>query len=389
MKTVLIIQRQMKLYRAPLFAKLHGLLREEGIELTVAYSAPPHRETQKKDTCALPTEYGLKVKGYSFLPEGLLYQPVMRKALRSDLVIVEQANRHLLNHVLVPLSRAGLCRVAFWGHGKNGQPNRLAFSEWYRRITLNWVSWWFAYTKGTAKYLESQGVPMSRITAVQNAVDTLEIQEHLKGLTREDRKVLRSRWNIPAAAPVGIYCGVLDKSKSLPFLLEASKLLKAANPDFHLILVGAGPEQVELQKRIDGITWVHWAGPQFGKVKAELLSISDVFLLPSAVGLAILDAFAGGLPIVTTRHPAHGPEIEYLEPGINGLMTNHQPGAYAQEVTSLFAARDFLARLQLGAKASAGKYSIEDMAANFANGIQSCLGLRETIRKPLGFQRAS
>jgi glycosyltransferase involved in cell wall biosynthesis len=220
-------------------------------------------------------------------------------------------------------------------------------------------------------------------------VDTREIQEHVKRLTIQDRTGLGAQLNIPTAAPVGIFCGVLDKSKSLPFLLEASELIKAANPDFHLILVGTGPGEEELKKRIGGLSWVHWAGPQFGKVKAGLLAIADVFLLPSAVGLAILDAFAGGLPIITTRHPTHGPEIEYLEEGVNGLITDHLPWAYAEAVTSLLAGKDFLARLQAGAKTSAEKYSIENMAANFGNGIQSCLGLSETIRKPLEFQRAS
>jgi glycosyltransferase involved in cell wall biosynthesis len=389
MKTVLIIQAQMKQYRAPFFAQLNEALRADGIRLTVAYSDPPPSEARKKDTCDLPPEYGLKVKGYWLWPDRLLYQPLLKTALTSDLVIVEQANRFILNHLLLPRARVGLLRVAFWGHGDNLQAGRIRFSEWYRRKMLNWVSWWFAYTKGTAKYLEAHGVPTSKITVVQNAVDTREIREHLKSLTAQDRATLRGKLSIPASAPVGIFCGMLDKVKALPFLVESSRIIKAQIPDFHLILVGGGPEQATVQRLIDDLPWVHWVGPRFGKEKAEFLAISDAFLLPGRVGLGVLDGFAAGLPMLTTRFEFHAPEIEYLEEGVNGLMSDHRPAAFAEAVSSVFSQRDYMVKLQEGAKAAAGKYSIENMARNFRAGIRSCLGLPESTARVLGLQKAN
>jgi L-malate glycosyltransferase len=38
-------------------------------------------------------------------------------------------------------------------------------------------------------------------------------------------------------------------------------------------------------------------------------------LMPGLVGLAVLDAFADGIPRVTTVIEYHSPEIEYLVPG--------------------------------------------------------------------------
>jgi glycosyltransferase involved in cell wall biosynthesis/peptidoglycan/xylan/chitin deacetylase (PgdA/CDA1 family) len=375
MKSVLIIEAQMKQYRAPFYARLNDALRADGVRLTVAYSEPTPSEARKKDNCDLPPEYGLKVNLSWLWPNRLLHQPLLKAALTSDLVIVEQANKFILNHLLLPLARAGLRRVAFWGHGENLQTRRIRLSEWYRRKTLNWVSWWFAYTKGTAKYLDAHGVPTSKITAVQNSVDTQEIREHIKSLTAEDRGALRARLGIPGTAPVGILCGALDKVKGLPFLVESSRIIKARIPDFHLILVGGGPEQATVERLIEDLPWVHWVGPRFGKEKAEFLAISDAFLLPGAVGLAILDAFAAGLPMLTTQLKIHGPEIEYLEEGVNGLMSEHSPAAFAEAVSSVFSRSDRLAYLQAGAIASAEKYSIENMVANFRGGIRSCLGL--------------
>jgi glycosyltransferase involved in cell wall biosynthesis/peptidoglycan/xylan/chitin deacetylase (PgdA/CDA1 family) len=375
MKSVLMIEAQMKQYRAPFYARLNEALRADGIRLTVAYSDPPPSEARKKDTCDLPPEYGLKVTGYWLWPDRLLYQPLLRRAMASDLIIVDQWNKLLLNHLLLLLSRLKLKRVAFWGLGENLQADRSEFSEWYKRLTLNSVSWWFAYTKGTAKYLEAHGVPASKITAVQNSVDTQEIREHLKSLTAEDRAHLRAQLGIPDTASVGIFCGALDKVKGLPFLVESSCRIKARIPDFHLILVGGGSEQVTVRRLIDDLPWVHWVGPRFGKEKAEFLAISDAFLLPGRVGLAVLDAFAAGLPMLTTRLRIHGPEIEYLEEGVNGLMSDQSPTAFAEAVSSVFSRSDRLAPLQAGAIASAEKYSIENMVANFRAGIRASLGL--------------
>jgi L-malate glycosyltransferase len=375
MKSVLIIEAQMKQYRAPLFAMLNDALRADGVRLTVAYSDPTPSEARKKDNCDLPSEYGLKVNGSWLWPNRLLHQPLLKAALTSDLVIVEQANRLILNHLLLPLARVGLRQVAFWGLGDNRQAGAIRVSEWYRRKTLNWVSWWFAYTKGTAKYLEAQGVPEWKITVVQNAVDTQEIRDHIESLTTEDRTQLRAQIGIPDTASVGIFCGMLDKVKGLPFLVESSRIIKARIPDFHLILIGGGPERATVQRLIDDLPWVHWVGPRFGKEKAEFLAISDAFLLPGRVGLAVLDAFAAGLPMLATRLQIHGPEIEYLEEGVNGLMSEHRPAAFAEAVSSVFSQRDYMVKLQAGAIASAEKYSIENMVANFRAGIRSCLGL--------------
>lgn len=374
MKQVLIIEAQIKKYRLPFYQQLLEALRNVDIELRVGYSNPPPAEASKQDTCDLPGDYGMKVPGYWLLRQKLLLQPLFRAAMNADLVVIDQGNRFLLNHFLLPLSRTGLKRVAFWGLGENCQEGQVRLSEWYRCKTLNWVSWWFAYTKGTARYLEANGVPGSKITPVDNAVDTSEIREHVRRISAEDRAALRRGLDIASSAPVGIFCGMLDKVKSVPFLIESVKIIRARIPDFHLIVVGGGPEQSPVRSSVEGIPWIHLVGPRFGKEKSELVAISDAFLMPGRVGLVILDAFAGGLPLLSTRLKIHGPEMEYLEEEINGLMSAPDIPAFADMAASLFSDRDALARLQAGARESVTKYTIQNMVANFRSGVQGCLG---------------
>ena len=373
MNSVLIIEAQMKRYRVPFYVSLNESLSRDGIRLKVAYSDPDHEEALKRDTCDLPNDFGMKVKAFWLWPKRILFQPVLGAALRSDLVIIDEGNRFLLNHLLLLLSRLGLRRVAFWGLGINRQVDAIAFSEWYRRRVLNCASWWFAYTKGSARYLESQGVPGSKVTAVQNSVDTHAIRDVVAGLTSEEKRALRSRLGISSQDKVGIFCGILEESKKIPFLLEASRIIKARIPEFHLLLVGGGPQANLLRETSLDMPWVHLLGPRFGKEKAELLGASDVFLLPGRVGLAVLDAFAAGLPLLTTRIPIHGPEIEYLEEGVSGLMSEHTPEAYANAVTKVFSSNELIDRLRAGAAVGREKYSLYNMVANFQTGIRLCL----------------
>lgn len=373
MKRVLIIEAQIKRYRLPFYLRLHAALARDAVELRVVYSDPPPVEARKQDNCDLPRDFGVKVRGYSLAQSRFLLQPTFRQIAAADLVIVDQANRFLLNHLLLPLSLFRLKSVAFWGLGENLQADRSPLSEWYKRKTLNWVKWWFAYTQATARYLESHGVPASKITAVQNSIDTRVIRWRVKNLTPNAKASLRSKFGIPANVPVGVFVGMLHKVKSLPFLVDAALRIRQSVPEFQLVIVGGGPDEAEIKQSAEDKPWIHFVGPQFGTNKAHLMGIADLFLLPGRAGLAVLDGLAAGLPIIATRLPIHGPEIEYLEYGVNGLLTDPNPAAYSEAVVSLLSDDQRLRALRDGAAASGERYSIEAMVENFRTGILQCL----------------
>ena len=373
MKRVLIVEAQIKKYRMPFYTRLRKELSNSGIELQVGYSDPSRAETTKQDNCELPGDYGTKVRAYRLMRNRVVFQPLPIPALMADLVILDQANKLLLNHFLLPLSRCGLKRVAFWGHGKNEKEGRSRSSEWYRLRTLKWACWWFAYTRRTSQYLVEQGFPTAKITIVDNSIDTNEIREHVQAISMHDKFTLRRNLSIPASAVVAIYCGGLEETKRIPFLIHSAKRVHHKLPEFHLLVVGGGPERAAVESETRGLPWIHLMGPQFGVQKSKLLAISDVLMIPGAVGLAILDAFAAGLPLLSTRLTVHGPEMEYLQEGVNGLLSAADVDVYADMTLALLRNRDCLERLQRGARAAGSKYTIENMVANFKGGIESCL----------------
>jgi glycosyltransferase involved in cell wall biosynthesis len=70
-------------------------------------------------------------------------------------------------------------------------------------------------------------------------------------------------------------------------------------------------------------TNVFKVGPIYNSEKFDLLSASDVYCLPGAVGLSIVDAFHCGLPLIT-EGTYESAEMMYLKDGENGFLV--KPG---------------------------------------------------------------
>lgn len=90
-------------------------------------------EARRRDP---PSGMRREIEGYWLLGNKLLYQSVLREALAADLVIVEHANRYLMNHILLMLSALGLKKVAFWDHAGDRGPKASVLYGWFKKPTL-------------------------------------------------------------------------------------------------------------------------------------------------------------------------------------------------------------------------------------------------------------
>lgn len=372
--TVLVVQAMAKQYRIPFFDGLHAALAAEGVRLQVAYGDPPPAEGRKQDDVELGPPYGVHVGGRWLLGDRLHYQPVLPLARTADLVIVEQANKQLVNLPLLVRSRLRGGKFAFWGQGRNVHvpPDSLAERIKARIATL--PDWWFAYTAGVASYLTSRGARPDTVTVVQNAIDTRALRAEIAAVGGDQLAAARAELGIADGDPVGLFCGSLHAGKKIEFLIDAARLIRARLPGFHLVVVGAGPVEAALRARAAGADWIHFVGRQSGSARAVYFRLASVFLIPAFVGLAVVDAFAAGLPVVTTDLPlGHSVEVEYVQDGDNGLVTAPDPDSYAAGVVRLLADRELRDRLSDGAARAGNRYTIEAMVENFAGGVLRCL----------------
>jgi glycosyltransferase involved in cell wall biosynthesis len=387
MPRVLIVQAEMKHYRVPFFTMLYEALRQDGIELAVAYSAQNRKQAKRGDSAELPPEIGLKVPGYWFA-DRFLYQSLWKEVFSSDLVIVGNENKYIINPFLLLLSALRLKTVAFWGLGPNRHPDRTAFSEWIKEKMVTSVDWWFAYTETIADYLREHGMSADRVTNVQNATDTVELRRQLTEIP--DDKAAQAKFALTGAhsSEIGIYCGFLGEIKAVPMLVEAARLVRQRCPEFHLVIVGNGPDRKWLERAIVGDPWIHYMGSQFGRESAMLYKIADVFLLAGTAGLAIVDSFAAGLPLIATQLPTHPPEISYLRDGENGRLTAHTAAAFADAVIEVLTTPELMACLRRGAARAGSQYTIEAMVENYRAGINQCLARTGVISRGPAKQHA-
>ena len=156
-------------------------------------------------------------------------------------------------------------------------------------------------------------------------------------------------------------------------LLATALRLRAAIPDFELLVVGTGPQAAEVAAFAQAHPWAHALGVRTGADKVAAMSLADVMLNPGLVGLSILDSFVCGVPMLTTDCGLHSPEIAYLEDGVNGLMTEDSLPAYAAAVQALLLDGPRLHALRAGCERAAAEYTIERMAERFLDGIEDCL----------------
>lgn len=374
-RKVLIVRRYVPHYRVAFYEILRNDLRDRGIDLTVVYSDP--EAGTERDGATTELAWGRRADSVVLHVRGkeLWWQPVLNLARQADLVVVEQATRLLVNYPLLAWQSVGGPKLAFWGHGRDFQSrNRGSAGERLKRAVSLLPHWWFAYNELSADIVQGLGYPPARITSIDNAIDTRALVAARTAITDEDRRLVRDELGL-SGRHVGIYCGGLYDDKRVPVLLAAARQIREALPDFELVVIGDGSDAGLVRDAAARHPWIHHLGYVFGSERVRYFAVADVFLLPGLVGLAVLDSFALGVPLVTSAAGMHSPEIAYLEDGVNGLLVEDggDAGVYAKVVVELLLDRQRLAKLREGCLASASRYTIENMAQRFAEGVQQAL----------------
>jgi glycosyltransferase involved in cell wall biosynthesis len=372
MARVLIVQSNTKRYRVPFLTGLHADLQKKGVDLIVAYSPPNRAHAARRDEADLPNTFGLKVKGH-WMFDRILYQNVWKEIWRADLVIVGPESKFLINPALLLFSAFKLKKVAFWGLGPNMHPDKIEISERIKEKLVNKVDWWFAYTPSVKEYLQRQGVPAERITNVQNATDTNKLRSLMSSIGEEEAASVKQQLTGISDSKIGFYCGLIGGIKEIPLLLDAARRVKQRCPEFHLFIVGEGPDRRWLESAVRNEPWIHYMGSKYGRESALFYKIAHVFLLAGTAGLAVVDSFAAGLPMIATELNTHPPEITYLRNGENSILAPHNPKGFGDAITKVLTSPELMEKLRQGAIADGLKYTIEAMVENFSQGITRCL----------------
>lgn len=368
-RNVVFVERHMAHFRVALYEGLRDSLDRDGVTMHLATGSPTSEEVAKQDTehidwaDTLPTRYLLGGK--------VCWMPVHSKLGPGDLLVLEHENKLLWN--FWELYKPRHYKVAFWGHGRNMQSNRPnGPSERLKRHTTLRADWYFAYTEESRRTLLDIGFPEQRITVFNNAIDTRQLGIDHRSIGAPERVALAHSLGL-VGKPVGLFLGSLYAQKGLDRCLQAAMAVRQRVPEFQWLVIGDGPDRQKVEAMAQEHPWVHWVGPKRDREKALYASLADVLMIPGAVGLVALDSLVLGKPIVTMHANAHGPEMEYLDNGVDALITPDGVEAYSEALSHLLLDSQRLHAMQQACLAKAEQYTIEAMIARVHRGVLSAL----------------
>ncbi|MFX1500556.1 MAG: glycosyltransferase family 4 protein [Promethearchaeota archaeon] len=149
-------------------------------------------------------------------------------------------------------------------------------------------------------------IPSKKITVIYNGIDSKQFNPVDKNFFSKSRTLEL------------LHIGTFSRRKSQHLIIEACKLLKNKDINFHLTLIGDGPQKeeiVNLINKYDLKSKVDLLGSIDHIILQNYMAKSDLMIFPSITeGLpnAVLEAMSMQLPVVLTRVDGH---IEIAQKG--------------------------------------------------------------------------
>lgn len=376
MKIVVFLTRGLQHYRQGFHIRVKEQLARADVHYRLLYSQTTKSEKIKGDLWTPEWAEEVPIRYFGANEHAFLWQNLSGRLQDVDMIVIGQHNKHLHNYpILLKRSMGTGPMIAFFGHGRGFQSsNPSSAGERLKSFLATKVDWWFPYTEGGKDAVCAAGFPPERVTVFNNSIDTSAIVRSMEEVDQSEVEKTRASL-VGGSLNVGVYVGGIYGHKRAPFLIESLEHIRSMVPDFNFIVIGGGVDAYLFEEASQKYEWIHYMGPKFGREKTLLVRLAKVMLMPGLVGLAVLDSFAYGTPMVTTAINYHSPEFDYLKNGFNGVVVSDPENskAYADAVTALLRDDEMLAELKRGCAESAGRYSIEAMAKRFADGVLQAL----------------
>jgi glycosyltransferase involved in cell wall biosynthesis len=296
MKRVLLINKErIPHYRVPVYNYLADYLLERDFFLTVVAEG-----VQEKNPFEI--HFDQVETRLSFWNLARLF-----KMTKPD-VIIFWTNPEIYLLLFIAFAKLMDAKIIHWGHRRDQQHPHAFLRNLVYDVEHIMDDAIILY----AEHLRKQ-MRLSFRNKIFVANNTLNLRNY--PIHQQDKSALKEKHGVRTTKTI-ICMGRFQRRKRIGDLIEAFNMLDM--PDVGLILAGPDPEGI--LSKVEGEN-IYKPGAVYGTESLELLSASDVYCLPGAIGLSIVDALFCGLPVITER-VNHGPEIIYLKDGINGFVVD-------------------------------------------------------------------
>lgn len=172
-----------------------------------------------------------------------------------------------------------------------------------------------------------------------------------------------------------LYLGRLERVKGLEILCESFIRATKLNPSIALKIAGWGGMEKYLRESFSKQKNINFIGKVFGQQKEDLINESDILIAPSIsqepFGIVIAEAYAHGLPVITSRAGAF-PEI--VKDGVTGLMA--ATGSVSELTAAIVKLSEdpaLVNRMSHNCREEARKYSTENFINSYLDIYQGTL----------------
>ena len=182
-----------------------------------------------------------------------------------------------------------------------------------RRGTHRAMKWTRAYVRKLYNRFQATLVPSEILAGVLFEWGVRNVRTVRLGVNTDifkpmpdDGKSIRASLGIARRQKLLLYVGRLAREKNTPTLLRAFELLQRRRPsEFHLLIIGDGPQRKELrrlERRANDVSWIQYCTDSADL--ARYYRAADLFVHPGVqetFGLVALESQACGTPVVGIR----------------------------------------------------------------------------------------
>ncbi len=193
-----------------------------------------------------------------------------------------------------------------------------------RQTFHRWLTTWILVRKASGlvtlsekirdDFAHSFGVPPDRIAVIPNGIDRIEFSP------AKDKLAVRQRLGLPSDVFLVGSIASLRKVKNHEATIDVASSLMASHPELRVVLVGEGPDRVELEERVNALglgAKIQFAGNQ--RPVSSWIQALDLFVLPShweGQSLAVLQAISCDVPILASRIEGNTHALGESHPGL-------------------------------------------------------------------------
>lgn len=370
-KKIVYVMPTLPVYRHDFLVSLHGALKNSQYELVVVTGLNNWNKVIVEINNELPFKVvrcktvGFKVFGLNFNWQKGFIKSVFSE--KPDKVII-MYHTGKLNHSLLLLRclMKGIPFV-FWGSGYRRVDMKgftLKFKHGIKRFFENKSKGYITYSQYFADILVKKGYPKNKIIVAQNTINVEKIIDRQRQLPSAKEGIFTF-----------LFVGALIPMKRLELAFRACTELRDRGYTFRFDVVGGGvifDQMRDLVNQLGLGNYVFLNGPKFGEDVIPFFTQSHVFVLPGTGGLAINEAMAYGLPVISA--PGDGTAYDLIENWKTGFVLEN-----GYHVDQLIAHMKFFLDLD--------EEGLQQMSRNSRERIRRIASLRNMVDKfALGVQ---